>query len=410
MSRRTETRKCLHCHQIKTFRADAKFCSRACADLAKRKPITETLVAAQCASDEQTENARHIHLPSTRIHTLEQLIEHFEIDTRIWQVERFIANKWEVGAKDTASVLKVEPLYQVKVWLKRKVHVANALAEIESLKQAAVGIVKAIPTVRYKPAKTGRMLEISIPDLHMNKLAWGKETGHGNYDTAIAEQLHDIALEALVARTSSLSFEKICLVVGNDLLNTDGKQSQTTAGTPQSTDSRYERTFVKTREMITRAILRLRQIAPVHIVMVRGNHDYNAVWHLGDSLWCLFHDKPHVSIDNSPVQRKYLEYGKVLLMWTHGNEEKQPDLPLLMAVEECEAWGRTRWREVHVGHWHQTGLLEKNGVRVRKLPSLTPPDEWHARKGYVGNIRSAEAYAWDMDEGLVLQATYANWD
>lgn len=38
-----------------------------------------------------------IGLPKTTIHTLEELIAFFEIDTEIWEVERFIANKWEMG-------------------------------------------------------------------------------------------------------------------------------------------------------------------------------------------------------------------------------------------------------------------------------------------------------------------------
>jgi len=61
-----------------------------------------------------------ISLPKTRIHTLEQLIDFFEIDLSVWEIERFVANKWEVGAKDDAGELKVSPLFQVKAFLRRK--------------------------------------------------------------------------------------------------------------------------------------------------------------------------------------------------------------------------------------------------------------------------------------------------
>jgi len=37
---------------------------------------------------------------NNRIKTLEDLIEHSNIDLDIWDIDRHIVNKWEVGAKD----------------------------------------------------------------------------------------------------------------------------------------------------------------------------------------------------------------------------------------------------------------------------------------------------------------------
>ena len=34
------------------------------------------------------------------IHTLDQLLEYCQVDLTIWEVERFVVNKWEVGAKE----------------------------------------------------------------------------------------------------------------------------------------------------------------------------------------------------------------------------------------------------------------------------------------------------------------------
>lgn len=62
-----------------------------------------------------------ITLPKTRIHTLEQLIEACHIDTTVWNIDRFIANKWEVGAKDANGDIQVTPLFQIKAFLTKKV-------------------------------------------------------------------------------------------------------------------------------------------------------------------------------------------------------------------------------------------------------------------------------------------------
>lgn len=77
-----------------------------------------------------------------RILTLSDLIEACKIDLSVWEVERHVVNKWEVGAKtaerrlvwkdgqiveghiDDPGKLTIEPLIQVKAWLVRKIPVA----------------------------------------------------------------------------------------------------------------------------------------------------------------------------------------------------------------------------------------------------------------------------------------------
>jgi len=90
-------------------------------------------------------------------------------------------------------------------------------------------------------------------------------------------------------------------------------------------------------------------------------------------------------------------------MMTHGDKGKHKTYPLLMATEQPEAFGQTMFREIHTGHTHQTKTEEQFGVRVRVLPSLSPPDAWHAENGFVSNQRNAEAYVWSAKEGLIAQ-------
>ncbi|RLI83490.1 MAG: hypothetical protein DRP01_09020 [Archaeoglobales archaeon] len=57
---------------------------------------------------------------SPRIKTLEQLIEACKIDLTVWKVDRYVANKWEVGAKDRNKQIGIHPLFQIKAWLVRR--------------------------------------------------------------------------------------------------------------------------------------------------------------------------------------------------------------------------------------------------------------------------------------------------
>jgi hypothetical protein len=133
---------------------------------------------------------------------------------------------------------------------------------------------------------------------------------------------------------------------------------------------------------------------------------------LGDALELVFETSKHVEVDNSPRLTKYHEYHKVLLGLNHGRDIKPSRLGGVMASEQREAWGRTRWREWLIGHWHTKGeavlapVSEDVGVRVRTIPSLTPPCAWHARKGYIGNVRAAECLVYHPEAGYRAQFSH----
>jgi hypothetical protein len=247
------------------------------------------------------------------------------------------------------------------------------------------------------------MLELSLCDLHIGKLAWGKETGGPNYDTKIAEKVALESLETLLDRAKGYDFDSITFVLGNDFVQADDLEGRTTKGTYVDTDARYQKNFITARKLSVACIERLRQIAPVVVKVVPGNHDEQTSWCIGDSLECYFHQYKDVTIDNQPTLRKYLKWGDVMLLWTHGDRGKRADFPLLMATEQPQMFGETRWREVHTGHNHTTKTEEWHGVRVRILPSLSAIDAWHSSMGFTGQLRNSEAFVWNDKDGLVAQ-------
>lgn len=391
-------RECPQCLQVSEFREDQKTCG--C------KPIKTPTETNEIKGDNWT-----ITIPKTRIHTLDQLLEFFEVDLSIWEVERFIANKWEMGYKDVLGEANVEELYQVKAFLKRKANIVFAKKEIEELKKLAKSESKNPTKSVQKLDKTGNMLEVNLIDHHFGKMAWSPETGYPNYDIHIAEEVFWRGFYAVLERTKSTKFDEIYFVLGNDLFNSDDAQGRTTEGTQVSTDARFYKTFAAVRTVAIGAIEKLREYAPlVRVVMVSGNHDKLSVWHLGDSLECYFHKYTDVKIDNSPRYYKYYEFGQVMLMYTHGDKGKSKDYPLMMATEQPEMFGRTRYREVHIGHTHTEISRESHGVVVRTLSPLCPPDKWHADNGYVGNIRRTQAFVYNKNEGLIGTVIYTDSD
>ena len=101
---------------------------------------------------------------------------------------------------------------------------------------------------------------------------------------------------------------------------------------------------------------------------------------------------------------------------THGSEEKEGSLPLLMAsdIESKPMWSETTFHEWHVGHIHRKRdmkysiSLDKDrmtnedlGVTVRYLSSLTGTEEWHHKKGFIGALKAGEGFIWNDEAGMI---------
>ena len=354
------------------------------------------------------------------ITSLEELVDFFRIDLEVWEVERWVANQWQQASVDRVKGgIQLTPLYQVKAWLKKRRAAIAARDEIAETLEEARRAMRADPWKLSAPPRKsrtgpGNLLVPAIMDPHFGKLCWGRETGWEDYDVEIARGCMKAAITDLIAQASAMPYQigQILLPLGNDFFHVDNSSNLTTGGTPQDVDGRRQRSYRAGREAVMEMIAALVQVAPVQVAIVPGNHDEETMFALGDALELVFEKSKHVQIDNSPRLTKYFEYHQVLLGLNHGRDIKPSRLGGVMASEMREAWGRTRWREWLIGHWHTKGeavlapVSEEQGVRVRTIPSLTPPDAWHTRKGYVGNVRAAEALVYHPEAGYRAQFSH----
>lgn len=340
-----------------------------------------------------------ITLPKTAIHTYDELVDRFSIDTKVWEISRFNA---------TYSNVDESAPYRVVAFLKKRANMLAIQEEVAELKQLAKQTIVKKHSPTKSANKSGLMLEIALNDHHFGKLAWSRETGGRPYDINIASAMYSRALDVLLDRAKGHDYEQILLVAGNDYLHANDSTGHTANGTLLDTDCRFQKTYKIARQNLCEAIERLRQIAPVKVLACYGNHDTTSMWTLADSVECYFSKDPRVTVDNEPIYRKYHQWGKCGIMFTHGDLGKRPDFPLVFATDQPQMFGSTQFREVHTGHNHTTKTEEFHGVRVRTLPSLTPADAWHANNMYINNLRSAVAFAWSKDEGIIAEYTYCD--
>jgi len=252
-----------------------------------------------------------------------------------------------------------------------------------------------ITPIKYKGGSM--LLELPIMDLHLGKLAWGKETGE-DYDLKIAEKLYRVTVIDILGKLKqcNLNIEKIVFPVGQDFFHIDNSAATTTAGTAMDIDSRWQKIYAAGVELLVWAIEQLRQIAPVSVMYVPGNHDkvlsYCAVY----TLHAHYEKCKSVNVDLSPTARKYVHYGVNLIGFSHGKEGKR--IEHLMQQEQPKAWGDSIYREWHLGDLHHEEAKEIGGLKIRRISSITATDAWHAEKGFRAT-RMCQAFIWDKKKG-----------
>jgi len=347
------------------------------------------------------EESRPEVMAAADVSTVEDLEDYTRLNSARFEIQSGVVNTW--GNKDN-------PNKQVKLTFKPRSK--PAVDEIlEDFRKHAADFSPDYTLIDRPEVDTGNLLEISVNDLHFGQLSWGKETNGPDYDAKISESCYLSAVSHLADASSSFKPERILFPVGSDFFNVDNKANTTSHGTPQDEDSRWMKTFSLGWKMVVRAVDILTGLADVDIVIIRGNHDEERAYYLGEVLSAWYANNQNVRVDNSPTIRKYYQHGKCLIGLTHGHAEKPELLPLIMATEVPDLWAATEYREIHVGHLHHSRVksfqqeTEQSGVRVMVLPSLAPPSAWAAGKGFRA-IREAPAFIWNREYGKISSTYY----
>jgi hypothetical protein len=113
-----------------------------------------------------------------------------------------------------------------------------------------------------------------------------------------------------------------------------------------------------------------------------GNHDLASSIFLMEALSNIYENDPRITVDTSPAHYHYFEFGRCLVGTHHGHGPKPDKLPLIMATDRPEEWGRTEHRYWWTGHIHHDTTKDFEGCRVESFRVLPPSDAWATQKGY----------------------------
>jgi hypothetical protein len=326
---------------------------------------------------------KEVSIPSNN-KSLEDVLKECSVDLKKWDVDHYTIEENSKG-------------YNFKVYFKlRNPYEANK----EELKKELAEYSKKVITPKHKIKQNGLLLEFAPFDLHWGKLAWAEESGN-DYDMKEAANALNKSIDYTIQAASKFPINKILFPFGNDFFQIDNEQNATTAGTRQDVDSRFKKILREGRKIVIETIEKLKRIAPVDVVIVAGNHGNLSEFMLGDLLEVKYEKDINVNVNNLAMSRKYYSYGKNLIGFTHGNEEKSGDLVGIMATEQPNLWSQCKHRFWHLGHFHMMQEKEQQGVKIQYLASLSGSDAWHCKKGYVNNTRGVNSFLYDKEMGLI---------
>ncbi len=287
-----------------------------------------------------------------------------------------------------------------RVW-ERQHPEADAL--LEALKAAVAAMCEEItpePPVTAPAAPMGDLLAVyTLTDAHIGMLAWHREGG-ADWDLRIAEDTI-VGCFTETVRQMPATGQAILSQLG-DLLHYDGLSAVTpTSGHILDADGR----FTKMVEVAVRVIRRivamlLAKHERVHLVLAEGNHDMaSSVW-LRTMFKALYELEPRITVDDSALPYYAFEFGSVMQIFHHSHLKKNEQLPLLVAAQFPEMWGRTRHRYIHTGNLHHHWEKEFSGVTVIQHQTLAARDAYAARGGWIAN-RAMDAITYHRNFGQV---------
>lgn len=333
--------------------------------------------------------------------TPDTILEKFGYDKNYWDIVSWTFGKWEVAIKDeeenricTTIRARIKPKAEKEIPVERYVEIAKEVfeKEIQPLK---------VPKLKANTdLNKNKLLELTGMELHLGKMSWSGETGQ-DYDKNIAKERFNIIYQEVINQQEIEQCDTCLLCIGNDFFNSDTVNATTTKGTPQTNDLRWQKLFNIGLELYTQMLLGLSyKFNNIEVRLQSGNHDKMASFYLYIALSCYFKDfdNIHFSQDYKDVQC-YL-WGKCGIFFSHGDANLKRLIKSIPA-EFYKEWGKTIFRELHLGHLHKEVVVDDDsGMITRRVGSPTATDQWHYEERFVGATQKYQTFVWDKESGL----------
>lgn len=349
--------------------------------------VTKETVTINADKSETSEKSISVD-DETKLKDCDYLLRAHGYDPTLFEITKARNSKWDNGVKT---------LYASKITVKPK---TNPVLDVNKVNEL---FAKIKPFSKNKlptpPVHTDadKLLVVSISDLHMNLRASEMLAGN-DYDCFEADMLVRKVVKDIIDNVKKDEIEKIIFTIGGDMLNADNQRNTTLKGTPQDCEKHLFEAFEDVLCVIYSVLYDLMEIAPVDVIYIPGNHDETVSWFLAKVLEAGFLGDDRVTVDTSPLPRKYYRYGNTLLAFSHTADEKR--LPAIVADEAREYWSQVKYTDVFLQHLHsEQVLMEDHNMRIQRLPTVCAMSKWTNDSGYKSR-RMNKSFIYDREHGL----------
>ena len=313
-----------------------------------------------------------------------------------------IPDGWQLKGTSTLYDQDGKPIQQ---WVKTT-RDQERLAEFERVAAEAFAseLPRETPIPAPAPGCESLLAVYPVGDHHFGMHAWHEDAG-GDYDLKIAERLLFGAFDHLTNAVPPAGTALIPFL--GDFMHYDSMVPVTPTNRNQlDADSRFGKmvrySIRGIRYAIKSALLRHNR---VRVIVEIGNHDLASSVFLMEALANIYENEPRVTVDTSPAQVHYFEFGKNLIGTHHGHKIKLERLPLIMAADRPEAWGRTLHRYWYTGHVHERRVHDAGAAGLAEsFRVLGPTDAWAQTEGY-RSMRGMMALVLHKEHGEVARYT-----
>lgn len=218
--------------------------------------------------------------------------------------------------------------------------------------------------------------QYTITDNHLGALAWNEETGGGDYDLRIGEELIINWFSAAIAQSPPA--KRAVFAQLGDFLHYDSFKSITPEhGHQLDSDSRYPK-MVRAAIRIVRIVIRmlLEKHQEVDVIMCDANHDPSGEVWLREMLAAFYEDEPRLTVDTSPGTYSAIEHGDVSVFYHHGHRRGTKNVDSILVGKFRELYGRTKYSYAHTGHKHSDDLTTTDLMKVEQHETLAAPDAY----------------------------------
>ena len=379
--------------------------------------LIPSLSDSETSSYEEGKDFINIICSSPRVMNKEDIIKQFKIDESVWEIDKFQVRTHEVHRSDVHKTWVVEngvvvegnvqdsgkllvvPLYSVSVSLKRKKEQWTEKSVdflFESIKNKDL---YSLPEKSYKNENYKHSFLLPLVDLHLGLKATKQACGN-EYNIDIAEQLYYDVINKSIEKIKNIKLKEIVFLVGNDFLNSDNLNGTTVKGTSQDNSDFWFTMIDKGIEMIIRGTNSLLEYAPVKIMHVPANHDEHSMYGIMKAVEKYYEGNKNVSVDVSPLPRKYYRFGKSVVGFVH-------DMPIKKCLEIMSVEAKEYWTECNkffwmMGHLHTGMEYQKEGLlEIYRLPTISGNSRWSNNSSYIQTEKKNQCFLFDEENGIV---------